>query len=281
MVSAPSRRPPRLPARVYWVRRLLLLGVVVALGWGVVAVLGGEDTDTRQAASRGDIAGDPPAATPTTPTASPTEPAPADGEQSQQGGQQGQQDDSGTRPRVVTATLPTAQGDCLAADVTVVPAVAPRPPSGSEVAIALAVATGGDTACRLELSPEILVVKVSTGGRPVWDTEQCPGAVPERTVVLRPDWTAAVTVTWPGIYGDKGCTGTTRDGPPGAYAVEAAVYEGEPGRTDIDLQPPQAEPPDEGDGQWLGDSDDQADCQADCQTDDQTDDQTDGGDGQT
>jgi hypothetical protein len=220
---------------VYWVRRLLVLGVVVALVWGVTALLGGKPDDTRQTAAHSDPTTAPPSTPPSTsPTPLPTTPPVA----SAGDGRPGQQSVADTRPRVVTAALPTADGGCLAEQVTVTPTVEGSPRGGSDVALALSVATSADTACRLELTPDDLLLKVSTGGRPVWSTEQCPGAVPERTLVLRPGWTTAVVVTWPGIYGDKGCTGTTRSAPPGSYAVEAAVYEGEPARSDFDLRPP-------------------------------------------
>ncbi len=113
--------------------------------------------------------------------------------------------------------------------------------------VRLSLSTVGSTSCRIEIDAELLLVQVSTGGSPVWSTEQCPGAVPEQTVVLRPGWTSALDVVWPGIYGDRGCTGTTKVASPGAYAVEAAVYEGEPSRADFDLEA--AAPPEhEGDG---------------------------------
>ena len=69
----PRRRPARLPARVYWFRRLLVLGVAVALVWGVTALIGGGD-DARQAAA----SQDPPASEPTT-TTPPTTTPPDDG----------------------------------------------------------------------------------------------------------------------------------------------------------------------------------------------------------
>ncbi|MDF2966537.1 MAG: hypothetical protein K0Q93_315 [Nocardioidaceae bacterium] len=143
------------------------------------------------------------------------------------------------RPRVVRAALPSAEGACEATDVTVTPTVDGSPRGGSDVALSLSVATAGDTACRLELTAEVLTLKVSTAGRSVWETEQCPGAVPERDLVLRPGWTTALVVTWPGIFSDKDCSGTTRDAPPGAYAVESAVYAGEPARFDFEVRPPQ------------------------------------------
>lgn len=210
-------------------RRLLALGLVVGLVWAVTALLGG-DGDASQAAASQHEPGDAATSATSTPDSTPQAPVSAGR------GASGQLDD--TRPRVVTTALAGPEGECLAADVNVTPAVAGVPRGGSDVGLDLSVTTAGETPCRLELGPEVLAVKVSTGGTAVWDTVQCPGAVPERALVLRPGWTTAVTVTWPGIYGDKGCTGLTRDAPPGSYAAEAAVYEGEPGRVDFDLQPP-------------------------------------------
>jgi hypothetical protein len=200
---------------------MLVLGVVavvVALGWGTAAMLGGGD-GAREPATAPEAAD----ATPPDRAAEGTpDPAPGD-----------------SRPRVVEAALPSAEGACAATDVTVTPVVDGSPRGGSDVALSLSVATAGDTACRLELTAEVLTLKVSTAGRSVWETEQCPGAVPERDLVLRPGWTTALVVTWPGIFSDKECSGTTRDAPPGAYAVESAVYAGEPARFDFELRPPQ------------------------------------------
>ena len=72
-----AKRPRRLPARVYWVRRLLVLGVVVALVWGVTAVLGGSPDDTREtAAQSGSPEPDPTGSTPPDPATDPaTDPA--------------------------------------------------------------------------------------------------------------------------------------------------------------------------------------------------------------
>jgi hypothetical protein len=227
---------------VYWVRRLLVLGLAVALVWGTTSLFGGNGDDARQAAAeQGDAAGE----TTTTPTTPPPTTADTGGGKGQNAGPR-PRPGGATRPQVVPATLPSADGGCLAADVTVTPSVPGTARSGTDVALALSVGTTGATVCRLELSPQVLAVKVSTGGQQVWDTVQCPGAVPERTAVLRPGWTTAVTITWPGVYGDKGCTGTTKGAPPGAYALEAAVYKGEPGRTDFELMPPVAQTPDGG-----------------------------------
>jgi len=239
----PPRRPPRrLPARVYWFRRLLVLGIAVALVWGVTALVGGGD-DAKQAAATQDS----PEPEPTTTTPPPTSPPTRGGHQYADG-----------RPRVVSTGLADAQGGCLPEDVRVVPAVARGATGGEDVTVQLSLATAGSTPCRIEVDAELLLLQVSTGGSPVWNTEQCPGAVPERTVVLRPGWTSALDVVWPGIYGDKGCTGTTKDAPPGSYAVEAAVYEGEPSRADFDLAA--ALPPDdEADGPGGGNGSDDGD----------------------
>ena len=165
----------------------------------------------------------------------------------------------------------------------------------TDVPLRLSLSTAGSTSCRIEIDAELLLVQVSTGGSPVWSTEQCPGAVPEQTVVLRPGWTSALDVVWPGIYGDRGCTGTTKVASPGAYAVEAAVYEGEPSRADFDLEAA-APPEEEGEGPRGGhgqddaaddesadDSGNGADAGTDANTDEDTDedaDNTSGGGGQ-
>ena len=138
---------------------------------------------------------------------------------------------------MVTAPLPDPQGGCLPKDVRVVPGVDTGVRGGEDVAVHLTLTTAGTLPCRIEVDSGLLLVQLSTGGSPVWSTEQCPGAVPERTVVLRPGWSSSLDVVWPGLYGDRQCTGATRVAPPGAYAVEAAVYEGEPSRADFDLRP--------------------------------------------
>jgi hypothetical protein len=204
---------------------LAVVAAVVALGWGTAAMLGGGD-DAPDAAPVQETA-EAAEAQPTDPTGTDRAPQATPGQAS-----------GDSRARVVRAALPSAEGACEATDVTVTPAVHGSPRGGSDVALSLAVSTAGDTACRMELSAEVLTLKVSTAGRSVWETEQCPGAVPERDLVLRPGWAAALVVTWPGIFSDKDCTGTTRDAPPGAYAVESAVYAGEPMRVDFELRPP-------------------------------------------
>ncbi len=230
----------------------MVLGIAVALVWGVTALVGGGD-DTKQAAATQD----PPEPAPTTTTPPPTVQPPRGGHNDVDG-----------KPRVVSTGLADAQGGCLPEDVRVVPAVARGATGGEDATVQLSLATAGSTPCRIEVDAELLLLQVSTDGSPVWSTEQCPGAVPERTVVLRPGWTSALDVVWPGIYGDKGCTGTTKDAPPGSYAVEAAVYEGEPSRTDFDLAA--AVPPDdEGDGPRGGNGSDDGD-EADEGSDDGT-----------
>ena len=216
----------------------MLLAALALLVWGVGSMLGGGD-DTRPAASSTDEAAPESEATeaPPEPTVTRLEPGSEPRHRPGRG-----EHDVDRRPTVVSTELAAAEGGCLAEDVRVVPNVAGPATSGTEVPIGLTLTTASPTACRLELDADALLLSVSTDGASVWSTEQCPSAVAERTVVLRPGWLSAADVVWPGVPGDRGCTGTTRDAPPGAYAVEAALYAGEPARAEFALLAPERTP---------------------------------------
>jgi len=252
-VSRPTRRRARrLPARVYWVRRGLVLGVVVLLGWALVGLLpGGAGGDAAEVT--------PPAtATPPAPTDEPGgdprgdpdgEPgaAPAAGSGPAQSAE-GADRPAGrpSRPAVVTTTLDGADGECDPAEVLVEPAVTGTAVAGRAVDVLLTVATTGPFPCRLALGPESVLVQVAaSGGAAIWDTGQCPDALPDRSPVLRPGWQVAVEVAWSGRLGDRTCSRPGEAASPGTYAVRAAAFGGEPRRSDFVLSatPSAAAPP--------------------------------------
>ena len=98
--------------------------------------------------------------------------------------------------------------------------MAGSPVRRESVDLALALNTSATSGCRLDLGDDQLLVQISAAdGTQVWDTAQCPSAVPDGTLALLPGWQLSTTVTWTGRLGDRGCTGLTEFVATGSYAV--------------------------------------------------------------
>jgi hypothetical protein len=76
------------------------------------------------------------------------------------------------------------------------------------------------------------VVKVTSGSDRIWSTQECSGAVPKQSVVVRKDHPVDVSVAWNGQRSDSDCTRSTAWAEPGYYHVIAASFGAEP----IDVQ---------------------------------------------
>ena len=192
--------PRRLPQRVYWVRRLLVLGVAALLVLGITRLLsmgGGTDPGAAQQAGSG---------TSTTPTSavSPTD-----------------------------ATSPTAyltgpkglvrpNGPCDPSDVLVTPVVT-EAHVAQPVRLVLEVTSISSEACTFDVSPESVIVRLLAPRRsePLWTTQDCTTAVPERTVVARPTRPGRVELFWDGRTSDDQCSNLTDWVFPGVYTAQA------------------------------------------------------------
>ena len=198
-----SRRPARLPRRVYWVRRLLVLGVAALLVLGITRLLsmgggdGGRTAVTAGSGTTGTLGtpglGTAPTA-PLTPTAVPT----------------------GPRGNAVP------QGECDPSDLLVTPVVR-QAHVAQPVRIVLQVTSIASPACTFAVSPESVIVRLLTPRRsePLWTTQDCTAAVPERTVVARPDKPGRVQVFWNGRTSDDRCSDLTDWVFPGDYTAQA------------------------------------------------------------
>lgn len=213
-----------LPARVYWTRRLLVLGVVLALVFGIGRLLGGGD-ETAPAS---------PAAQPasavrssaTTPSAVST----ADASPAQ-----------GRRPsRKKTRTpLPMPSGPCQDNDVRVEPS--PQDTyADDEILLSLKITTYESLACSWEVSAETVAVKLTSGDDRIWSSQDCPTAVPTESVVLRRSKPTWVDVTWSGRRSDSDCSRNTDWAEPGYYHLAAAAMGSEPESEQFQLLPPAA-----------------------------------------
>ena len=217
-----------LPARVYWVRRLLVLGVACALVFGVGRVLGGDPGDSVDPSAQPAAA----TASESEPAGSPTAVSTADAQAAETRRSKPAKE---ARVRVPLA-IPT--GPCLDSDVRVVPLLEENAYAGGDVRLTLRLTTFASPACNWEVSADSLAVKLTSGNDRIWSSQDCPAGVPEEPVVLRNRKATLVDVTWSGRRSDSDCSRTTQWAEPGYYHVSAAAMGSEPETQQFQLLPP-------------------------------------------
>jgi hypothetical protein len=196
--SSPARPARRLPQRVYWVRRLLVLGVAALLVLGLTRLLsyGGSDDGGGKAT----IVRSEPTPTVTESTAlSPTVVRP---------GKKGR--------------LPQPDGPCEPSDLLVTPVVR-NAHVAQPVRIVLEVTSLQSPACTFQVSSRAVILRLLSEKRsePLWSSQQCRAVVPEQTVVARQTKPGKVAVFWNGRTSDSGCTEFTDWVFPGTYTAQA------------------------------------------------------------
>jgi hypothetical protein len=114
------------------------------------------------------------------------------------------------------------QGSCDPSDVLVTPVVK-EAHVAQPVRIVLEVTSIESPACTFEVSPASVIVRLLTPRRsePLWTTQDCTAAVPERTVVARPGKPGRVQVFWNGRTSDDRCSDLTDWVFPGDYTAQA------------------------------------------------------------
>lgn len=222
-MSGVARPRGPLPARVYWVRRLLVVGVVLGLVVGIRGLLDSSPDDTgvptaRQVGSSTQVVESGP-----TGSAGPEA--------------RGERRRKAEKPK--KTALPAPNGVCLDTDVTVTPRI-DGAAAGGGVTIALDLTSSLSAACTWRVSPRSVVVRLSSGDDRIWSSQDCSRAVPTEDVVVRRDTPATVTMTWNGRRSDAECSRNTAWALPGYYHVAAAAYGGSPTEVQFQLRAPQA-----------------------------------------
>ncbi len=221
-MSASVRPRGPLPARVYWTRRLVVLGVPLLLVVVLARVLGGSadgadgDVATQSSAPTG-------TATPARlygPTAAPP---PRKGKKS-------------APPKPVLAE---PSGECEPADIVATPDVS-RIPGGSAVDITVNLRTRLTEACTWEVTPRTFAVTITSGNDHIWSSQECPASIPTGDVVVRRAVDAPVAVTWHARRSDEECSRFTDWARPGFYHVKAAALGGEATDVQFELVAPSA-----------------------------------------
>jgi hypothetical protein len=230
----PVTRPRgRLPARVYWFRRLLVVALAFALVYGVAHLLGSGD-GTSSGPSARPVAADASTrsapATTALPTPSVTEPPEAVATSRVRVRKH-------ARAAATPTVLATPEGPCTPSDVTADPEVPDAAYAGTPVKLTIALTSRVSPACTMEVRPGTLAVRITSGSDRIWSSQDCPAAIPTSSVVVRRDVPATVRVTWNGQRSDADCTDATAWALHGYYHVTAAVLGGDPTDQQFALAP--------------------------------------------
>jgi hypothetical protein len=208
MTGTASRR---LPARVYWVRRLMVLGIALLLVVGIARLLGGSS----------DGSSGPDRATPVADTSSSGStgpPATSDGR-----GRHHHRSHATVTPSPVA--MPS--GPCADNDVAITPSV-PQPIAGSDITLVLDISTITSPACDWTLSGRSLALKITSGTDLIWTTVQCAKVIPTQDLVLRNSAPTRVKLTWNARRSEPGCPQVTDWAKLGTYHLHVAALSGQP-----------------------------------------------------
>lgn len=209
-MSAVTRPRGPLPARVYWVRRSMVLGFAFLLVFGLARVLGNGSDGSSDDAAR--LSAEHPSSSAATDDVATTATSPA-------------------KPRTKThkptkAPLAQPTGPCTTERLTIEPVV-DRVTGGSPIKIPFRLRTD-EPACTFMFSPSSVVVKVVSGDDLIWTSQQCP-KLPNKDLVVRSAKPARVTMTWNGRRSNEDCDiSSARWAEAGWYHVNAAALGGEP-----------------------------------------------------
>lgn len=232
-MSAVTRPRGPLPARVYWTRRTLVVVVALALVFGLARLLGGSGgngTDPSaqpvgaDASSQATTSAPTSSAAPTSPTVAATAPTVAGTPTDDASAKPGAKADKAASQ----TPLPVSSGPCRSDDIVATPTIKNTAYAGKPVVFAMNLTTRSTEACDFDVSARSLVVKVSSGSDRIWSTQDCRGAVPKESVVVRKDTPATVDVAWSGQRSDSDCTRSTSWAEPGWYHAVAAAFGSDP-----------------------------------------------------
>lgn len=228
---ATSVRPRgRLPARVYWTRRLVVLGLplllVVVLARLLDGSSDGKDAATPTATQAGAAIETSPA-----PTAGPTAEAPKQGRKGKKGRNRQ------TAPPEPVLAEPT--GPCVDSDIVATPVITSAA-GGSDIPITINLRTVVTEACTWQVSPQTMTVTITSGDDYIWSTRECPAAIPVQDVVVRQAVDTPVVVTWSAKRSDETCSRWTDWAQLGFYHVQAGALGGDGTDVQFELVAPTA-----------------------------------------
>ena len=216
-----TRPRRRLPQRVYWFRRVLVLAVAFGLVFGIGRLLGGDPAEDAGPSAR--------PASGTVTAGSPGAVSTADAAPARKGRKSA---------RPTRSPLPEPSGPCQDSDVRVTPRLGDTARAGGDVRFVLALTTFESPACTWRVGPDTIAVRLTSGSDRIWTSQDCPAVIAERDVVLRTVKATPVEIVWPGRRSDEDCSRNTMWAEPGYYHVSAAALGSEPTEVQFELRAP-------------------------------------------
>ncbi len=191
----------RLPRRVFWVRRGMVLALALLLVFGIGKLLGGTGVDASPAIEANTSSVQQPEAV-SSPTLGPVAPT------------------GKLRNKAKVAPAPPS-GECRPSEVSALPSI---PQAWAAMPIVILVQLQGtQPACTFEVSAKSLVVKIANGKRRLWSSQDCTRSIKPTQVVVRSSQPVAVPVVWSARRSDEECTNQSGWVMPGFYDVYAAA----------------------------------------------------------
>jgi hypothetical protein len=247
-MSSVIRPAGPLPSRVYWVRRLLLLAILVlflSVAWLMVGrVLGSADAPAATGSTSG---GGTPAVEPGhsggggsngSGGSSPGGNGPGQHEAGGHGHHgasapghrhQGDRHDQGKR----VFAQPT--GDCAPTDVGMSVSVDDAGP-GQPTPVTLTFTSLASPACTLAITPDSLMLRITSGEDVVWSSDDCPDDLLAKELVVRSHPATDYTLVWNGFRSTPSCAAPGKITKPGGYWAEAALIGADAHRGYFDIK---------------------------------------------
>jgi hypothetical protein len=215
----------RLPAAVYWRRRLVVLLVLLALlagaGWLTVTLLDRSEGDggatSPTSGTRATVATPaleqvlPSVASVEVPEVAPRVPAPETAR-------------APARPAAAEPARPTPGGPCTDDMITVRVRAPARVASGSKPTFELVVRNISDVPCVRDLDKELQeLVLLGADGDRVWGSNDCFPEESDDRRTLRPDAGAAFEIVWGGLTSEPTCRAERTAPSPGDYVLRGRL----------------------------------------------------------
>ncbi len=187
------------PARVYWVRRLVAVTVVVALvvvAWSLL-----RPGDAADAAGQADGA-----------------------EGTSTGGGGSSETDAGGEAAAAGTTTDASSIACTGADLTVTLTVGQRAyAAGASPQFVVSLTNTGSQPCTVDAGAAAREILITSGSDRIWSSQDCAEDPPERLLLLEPGAKDEDTVVWDRTRSAEGCPADLPAPRPGTYSAVATI----------------------------------------------------------